>query len=119
MLRELFHTSAACPETRESASVRTNKAATHGCNRHLLWRVRFLQRLRFIEVAIGHAHESRGPLVLVAGVNALESFFHVAGIEPNQRILANFSAVDGFDSDLVDSAFAALFFLCPEALAGK
>jgi len=41
----------------------------------------------------------------------LEGFFHVAGVEPDERILAHLGAADRFDSDLVDSAFAALLFL--------
>ena len=57
-------------------------------------------------------HETRGPFVFVSGVDALEGFFHVGGIEPDQRILADFGAPDGFDLDLVDGALAALFLAC-------
>ena len=66
-----------------------------------------LQRLRFVEVAIADAHEAGGPLVFVGGVDALEGFFHVGGIEADQRILADFGAVNGFGFDFVDGALAA------------
>jgi hypothetical protein len=44
-------------------------------------------------------------------MDALEGLFHVAGIEPDQRVLTHFGAVNGFNSDFINGAFAALLFL--------
>jgi hypothetical protein len=41
-------------------------------------------------------------------VNALEGFFHVGGIEPDQGILPYLSAMNSLDLDFVDRAFAPL-----------
>ena len=71
-------------------------------------RVGFLQRLGFIHVAIGHSHKARGPLVFIASMDGGEGFLDVAGIEPDQRILSHFGAVNGFRLDLVNGALGAL-----------
>src|ERR1700686_4801717 len=64
-------------------------------------------------------HESGGPFIFVAGMNALKSFFHVCGIKPDQRILADFGAVNGLSPDLIDGALAPLFFLFLSKSAGR
>jgi hypothetical protein len=41
-------------------------------------------------------------------VDRLERFPHVVRIEPDQRILSDFGATDGFDLDLIDCPLGAL-----------
>ncbi len=72
-----------------------------------LARISLFQRLRLIEGAIAHAHESCRPLVFVGGMDALEGLLDVGGIKPDQRILANFGTMNGLGLDLIDGAFAA------------
>jgi hypothetical protein len=44
-------------------------------------------------------------------VNALAGFPHVGGVEADQRVLADFCAVNRFGFDFVDGALAARAFL--------
>src|SRR5579863_7743103 len=69
--------------------------------------IALLQRLSLIKVTVADAHESRGPLVLVSGVNAVERFFDVRRIKPDQWILPYFGAVNGLGFDFVDRPLAA------------
>ena len=39
-------------------------------------------------------------------MDACEGFFDIGGIEADERILTDFGAMNGFDSNLVDVAFA-------------
>jgi hypothetical protein len=57
-------------------------------------------------------HEACGPLVFVGGVNALERFFYVVGIEPDQRILSDLRPVNRFRLNFIDGALAVLLTVC-------
>jgi hypothetical protein len=41
-------------------------------------------------------------------VNGVERFPHIACVEPNQGILSDFGAMDGFRLDLFDGTFGML-----------
>jgi hypothetical protein len=41
-------------------------------------------------------------------MDGVEGFLDVAGIKSDERVLSDFSTVDGFDLDLVDGALGAL-----------
>ena len=75
--------------------------------------VGLFERLGLVEVTIGDAHESGGPLVFVGGVNALEGFLYVGGIETDQGILPDFGAMHSLGFHLVDGALATFgWILC-------
>ena len=45
-----------------------------------------------------------GPLVFVGGVDVFDGLFHIGWVEPYQRILSDFGAMNGFGFDLFDGA---------------
>src|SRR5215469_11124109 len=73
----------------------------------LFW-IRSLQLVPFGHVAVGDAHEPGRPLILVARVNGLEGLAHVVRVKTDERIAADFRAMNRLNLDFVESPFRML-----------
>src|SRR3984885_8112102 len=89
------------------ASERINAPGTNVVGVGFGW-IRLFQRFGVGHITITDGNKSRGPFVLVGGVDFFKSFAHVSRIKPDQRVHAVLGAMDSFSLDFVESALAAL-----------